>query len=54
MGRLLSVFVLLAVLLCPASGRSGAAAEPVFFSMLFPQLIPQWMLEEKDREAAWL
>ena len=47
MGRFFSVFLLLAVLLCPAVGAQRACTQPVFFSMLFPQLIPQWMLEER-------
>lgn len=46
MGRFFSAFLLLAVLLCPAAGRKYAPAQPVFFSMLFPQLIPQRMLNE--------
>jgi len=45
MGRFFSVFLLLAVLLYPAAGMQRACAQPAFFSMLFPQLIPQWMLE---------
>ena len=48
MGRLFSVFFLLAVLLCPADGIRGDAVQPVFFSMLFPHLIPGWMLEETN------
>ena len=47
MRRKISVFLLLAVLLCPAAGEQNASAQPVFFSMLFPQLIPQWMMDEK-------
>ena len=46
MGRLFSAFLLLAVLLCPAAVKKNASAQPVFFSMLFPQLIPDWMLKE--------
>ena len=48
MGRFFSVLLLLAVLLCPAAG--SRCAQPVFFSMLFPQLIPQWMMEESAKE----
>ncbi|MBQ7886846.1 MAG: hypothetical protein IJ313_08155 [Clostridia bacterium] len=47
MGRLFSVFLLSAVMLCPAGSAREACAQPVFFSMLFPQLIPEWMLEEE-------
>ena len=50
MGRLFSVFLLLAVLLCPAGGTQSASVQPVFFSMLFPQLIPQYLL---DGQAVW-
>lgn len=50
MGRLFSVFVLLAALLCPAVRAPQMPAQPVFFSMLFPQLVPQWMLGEDARE----
>lgn len=46
MGRLFSMLLLFAVMLCPAGGKRQAYAQPVFFSMLFPQLIPQWMLNE--------
>lgn len=54
MGRLFSMFLLLAVMRCPAAVQGDTAVQPVFFSMLFPQLIPQWMLEQGEREAAWL
>ncbi len=46
MGRLFSMIFLSAVLLCPAGSARQAYAQPVFFSMLFEQLIPQWMLNE--------
>ena len=46
MGRLFSMLFLLAVMLCPADSARQAYARPVFFSMLFPQLIPQWMLDK--------
>ena len=39
MGRLFSAVLLAAVLLLPARQLS-APAQPVFFSMLFPQLAP--------------
>ena len=48
MGRLFYVFILLAVLLCPANCMRRDCEQPVFFSMLFPQLIPGWMLEETN------
>ena len=47
MGRFFSVLFLLAVLLCPAGAMQGEYAQPVFFSMLFPQLIPAWMIDVK-------
>ena len=50
MGRLFSVFLLFAVLLCPASGKQNVPMQPVFFSMLFPQLIPQYLL---DGQTVW-
>ena len=54
MGRFFSAFLLLAVLLCPAAGAKREAVQPVFFSMLFPQLIPAWMLGESDQKAVQL
>ena len=54
MGRLFSVFILLAVLLCPAVREKHTSAQPVFFSMIFPQLIPQWMLDAKGQEGRML
>ena len=54
MDRFFSVFLLLAVLLCPADRMRRDGAQPVFFSMLFPQLIPQWMLDEGDGEGVLL
>ena len=50
MGRLFSVCALMAVMLLPAQEMHAAYAQPVFFSMLFPQLVPQWMLGEDARE----
>ena len=50
MGRLFSLLILLAVLLCPAADTALSITQPVFFSMLFPQLIPQWMLDEDAQE----
>lgn len=46
MGRLFSMLVLSAVMLCPAGEARQAYVQPVFFSMLFEQLVPQWMLNE--------
>ena len=50
MDRLFSVFVLLVLLaLAPAGMRAGCIeerAQPVFFSMLFPQLVPPSMAGE--------
>lgn len=50
MCRFFSLFLLLALLLCPADGMRRRYEQPVFFSMLFPQLIPQWMLGEGMEE----
>ena len=46
MGRLFS-YVLLFLMLLPVP-KGEAAARPVFFSMLFPQLIPEAMLEATE------
>ena len=54
MGRLFSVLFLCATLLCPAVDTMKGSAQPVFFSMLFPQLIPQWMLGEGNEEGSRL
>jgi len=54
MGRFFSLFLLLAILLCPAGGMRRPCAQQVFFSMLFPQLIPQWMLDEGAQEGVLL
>ena len=51
MGRLFSAALLCTVLLLPA-GRDAVPVQPVFFSMLFPQLIPPSMLHVPQREAA--
>ena len=53
MGRLFSVVLLSAVLLLPAQ-KISAPAQPVFFSMLFPQLVPQQWLEATEGEAVFL
>ena len=54
MGRLFSVLVLSAVMLCPAQREHRDEVQPVFFSMLFPQLIPAWMLGKQSDEGAVL
>lgn len=50
MGRLFSVLFLSAVMLLPVQRTQRAYEQPAFFSMLFPQLVPQWMLGEDARE----
>ena len=45
MGRLFSCILLLMMLLPGIKGMDDA--QPVFFSMLFPQLIPAWMIDAK-------
>ena len=47
MGRFFSVLFLLAVLLCPAGEAQIEYVQPVFFSMLFPQLLPDWLMDAK-------
>ena len=54
MGRLFSVFLLLAVLLCPAVGKQDVPVQPVFFSMLFPQLIPECLLDRQALQEVFL
>lgn len=53
MGRLFSAVLFLAVLLLPAQ-KMPAPAQPVFFSMLFPQLVPEGWLEATPGEAVFL
>ena len=45
MGRYFAV-ILLSVMLLPAPGRCKREAEPAFFSLMFPQLIPEFLLED--------
>lgn len=56
MDRLFSVFLLLALLayapVCMDGEPIEACAQPVFFSMLFPQLMPEDMTEECRNETA--
>ena len=54
MGRFFSALFLLAVLLCQMGSMREEYTQPVFFSMLFPQLIPQWMLDERGQEGIML
>ena len=54
LGRLFSMLFLLAVLLCPAGEMRKEYTQPVFFSMIFPQLIPEWMLDKRDQEGVAL
>ena len=44
MGRLFSALLLSAGLMLVPAGQGRTPAQPVFFSMLFPQLIPPCML----------
>ena len=53
MGRLFSAVLLSAVLLLPAQ-KISAPAQPVFFSLLFPQLVPPGWLEATAGEAVFL
>lgn len=51
MDRFLIALLLAALLLfLPAKAFGGAAAQPVFFSMLFPQLLPDFESEEERAE----
>lgn len=54
MGRLFSVLFLLILLLGVSVRVSEPAAQPVFFSMLFPQLVPPELLEATAGEAVFL
>ena len=45
----LFLYVLVSLMLLPAP-KKEAAVRPVFFSMLFPQLIPQYLL---DGQPVW-
>ena len=51
MDRFLIALLLAALLLfLPAKAFGGDAAQPVFFSMLFPQLLPDFESEEEGAE----
>ena len=56
MGRLFAALFLCALLLTVLA-LPKKPAQPVFFSMLFEQLLPEWFLGEatadEAREAAW-
>ena len=54
MGRLFSVLVLSAVMLCPTQREQRDEVQPVFFSMLFPQLIPQCLLDRQETKEVQL
>lgn len=47
LGRFFAAAVL-GLMLLPAPGGCVRQAEPLFFSMLFPQLIPDCLLEENE------
>ena len=55
MGRLFAALFLCALLAALALPKKPA--QPVFFSMLFEQLLPEWLLgeatEDEAGEAAW-
>ena len=53
MGRHFSAVLVFALLLLPAQ-QMAAQAQPVFFSMLFPQLVPRHWLEATPGEAVFL
>lgn len=53
MGRLFFAVLLSAMLLLPAR-EMHVPAQPVFFSMLFPQLVPPGWLEATAGEAVFL
>lgn len=52
MGRLISC-VMLSLMLLPAA-RQPETAQPVFFSMLFPQLVPEMWTEPGEAEGMLL
>ena len=54
MGRFFSMLLLSAVMLCPTQRELRCDVQPVFFSMLFPQLIPDWMLKKTAGEEGML
>lgn len=54
MGRLFSVLLLAAALMLTPAQRMDTYAQPVFFSLLFPQLIPPQLAEATAGEAVLL
>ena len=52
MGRFFSAALLAAALMLVPAGQSAAPAQPVFFSMLFPQLVPPCLLEGMEETEA--
>ena len=53
MDRFLIALILAALLLfLPAKAFGGGAAQPAFFSMIFPQLLPEIELEEGEEGQA--
>ena len=53
MGRLFAAVLLFCIMLMIAC-RTPEPAQPVFFSLLFPQLVPPNWLEETRLEGTWL
>ena len=54
MGRFFSMLLLSAVMLCPTQRELRCDVQPVFFSMLFPQLIPQCLLDQQEMKEVQL
>ena len=54
MGRFFSVLLILLALMGIGKQTCESAAQPVFFSMLFPQLVPPSWLEATPGEAVFL
>lgn len=54
MGRLFSALLFAALLMLTPAQRIDTHAQPVFFSMLFPQLTPRFELEATAGEAMFL
>ena len=52
MGRLFAALFLCALLLTTALAMPQKPAQPVFFSMLFEQLLPEWFLGEATEDEA--
>ena len=55
MDRLFALFLMLAVLICGPGSPARREEQPVFFSLLFPQLIPEdWKDQEWFGGTLWL